>query len=78
MERINFRDNEYEVMRGLWNGLAVSTIMYELEVTKAGGKGKRRLEMLQNMAAKRRLGTNKHTTKEALRGEMEWNNLKRE
>ena len=27
--KINFRANKYEVMRGLWKGLAVPTVMYD-------------------------------------------------
>ena len=36
--KINFRANKYEVMRGLWKGLAVLTIMYGLEIMEVGGK----------------------------------------
>ena len=52
---INFRANKYGVMRGLWKGLAVLTLMYGLEIFDVGGKEKRRLEKAQNRAARRGL-----------------------
>ena len=41
--KINFRANKYEVMRGLWKGLAVPTVMYGLEIMVVGGKEKKRV-----------------------------------
>ena len=38
--KINFRANKYEVMRGLWKGLAVPSVMYGLEIMEVGGKEK--------------------------------------
>ena len=57
--KINFRANKYEVMRGLWKGLAVPSVMYGLEIMEVGGKEKRGLEIVQNRAARRGLGANK-------------------
>ena len=70
--KINFRANQYEVMRGLWKGLAVPSVMYGLEIVEVGGKEKRGLEIVQNRAARRGLGANRHVATEALRGEMGW------
>ena len=70
--KINFRANKYEVMRGLWKGLAVPSVMYGLEIMEVGGKEKRGLEIVQNRAARRGLGANRHVATEALRGEMGW------
>ena len=66
--KINFRANKYEVMRGLWKGLAVPSVMYGLEIMEVGGKEKRGLEIVQNRAARRGLGANRHVATEALRG----------
>ena len=70
--KINFRANKYEVMRGLWEGLAVPSVMYGLEIMEVGGKEKRGLEIVQNRAVRRGLGANRHVATEALRGEMGW------
>ena len=43
MEKLDFRANKYEVMRGLWKGLAVPTVMYGLEIMEVGGKEKKRV-----------------------------------
>ena len=40
-EKINFRANKYEVMRGLWKGLSVPTVTYGLEIIEVGGKEKK-------------------------------------
>ena len=42
-KKINFRANKYEVMRGLWQGLAVPTVMYGLEIMEVEGKEKKRI-----------------------------------
>ena len=39
---------------------------------EVGGKEKRGLEIVQNRAARRGLGANRHVATEALRGEMGW------
>ena len=68
--KINFRANKYEVIRGLWKGLAVPTVMYGLEIIEVGGKEKKKrgLEVVQNREARRGLGANRHVATEALRG----------
>ena len=68
--KINCRANKYEVVRGLWKGLAVPTVMYGMEVIESGKKEEKGLEIVQNRAARRGLGANKHVATEALRGEM--------
>ena len=66
--KINCRANKYEVMRGLWKGLAVPTLMYGMELLDVGKKEEKGLEIVQNRAARRGLGANKHVATEALRG----------
>ena len=73
--KINFRANKYEVMRGLCKGLAVPTVMYGLEIMEFVRKEKRGVEIVQNRAARRCLGANRHVATEALRGEMGWSRL---
>ena len=70
--KTNLRVNKFQVIRGLWKGLAVPTIMYGLEVIDITGKEKKGLEVVQNKAARKALGANKHVAIEALRGEMGW------
>ena len=73
--KINCRANKYEVMRGLWKGIAVPTIMYGMEIIDFGKKEEKGLEIVQNRAARRALGANKHVGMEALRGEMGWSSF---
>ena len=73
--KINNRANKYEVMRGLWKGIAVPTIMYGTEIIEINKKEERGLEIVQNRAARRGLGANKHVATEALRGEMGWSSF---
>ena len=70
--KTNLRANKFQVIRGLWKGLAVPTIMYGLEVIDANGKEKKGLEIVQNKAARKGLRANRHVAIEALRGEMGW------
>ena len=70
--KTNLRVNKFQVIRGLWKGLAVPTIMYGLEIIDITGKEKNGLEVVQNKAARKALGANKHVAIEALRGEMGW------
>ena len=73
--KINCRANKYEVMRGLWKGIAVPTVMYGTELTDLGKKEEKGLEIVQNRAARRGLGANKHVATEALKGEMGWSSF---
>ena len=49
--KINFRANKYEVMRGLWKGLAVPTVMYGLEIMEVGGKEKKRVRNITKQSS---------------------------
>ena len=73
--KVNCRANKYEVMRGLWKGIAVPTIMYGTELTDLGKKEEKGIEIVQNRAARRGLGANKHVATEALKGEMGWSSF---
>ena len=73
--KTNCRVNKYEIMRGLWKGIAVPTIMYGTEVIGLGKKQVKGLEIVQNKAARRGLGANRHAGIEALRGDMGWSSF---
>jgi hypothetical protein len=67
-----FRANRYEVVRGLWKGVAVPSIMYSIEAfgyTKGEGD---KLERIQNRVGRLGLGANRFVAVEAIRGEMGW------
>ena len=70
--KTNCRVNKYEVIRGLWKGIAVPTIMYGTEIIGIGKKEMKGLEIVQNKAARKGLGANRHVGIEALRGDMGW------
>ena len=70
--KTNCRVNKYEVIRGLWKGIAVPTIMYGTELIGIGKKEMKGLEIVQNKAARKGLGANRHVGIEALRGDMGW------
>ena len=71
-----FRSNSYEIVRGLWKGVAVPNIMYSLEITNLKEIDIRGLEITQNKMARSGLGANKITAIETLRGEMGWSTFK--
>ena len=70
------RANKYEVVRGLWKGVAVPSIMYGLETTVWSKKDMNRLEVLQNMTGRIALGANRYVAVEAIRGDMGWSTFR--
>ncbi|XP_045115935.1 uncharacterized protein LOC123507244 [Portunus trituberculatus] len=70
------RANKYEVVRGLWKGVAIPSIMYGLETTVWTRKDLNRLEVLQNMTGRIALGANRYVTVEAIRGDMGWSTFR--
>ena len=70
-----FRSNSYEIVRGLWKGVALPNLMYSLEITNLKEIDIRGLEITQNRMA-RLVGANKITTIENIRGEMGWSIFK--
>ena len=71
-----FRSNSYEIVRGLWKGVAVPNLMYNLEITNLKEIDIRGLETTQNKMARSGLGANKIAAVETLRGEMGWSTFK--
>ncbi|XP_045136283.1 uncharacterized protein LOC123519226 [Portunus trituberculatus] len=70
------RANKYEVVRGLWKGVAIPSIMYGLETTVWTRKDLNRLEVLQNITGKIALGANRYVAVEAIRGDMGWSTFR--
>ena len=48
--KTNCRINKYEIIRGLWKGMTMPTIMYRLEVIAWGKKEIKRIEVVKNKA----------------------------
>ena len=70
------RANKYEVIRGLWMGVAIPSIMYGLETTVWTRKVLNRLEVVQNMTGRIALGANRYVAVEAIRGDMGWSTFR--
>ncbi|KAG0717602.1 hypothetical protein GWK47_054088 [Chionoecetes opilio] len=70
------RANKYEVVRGLWKGVAVPSIMYGLETMVWSRKELDRLEVTQNKAGRIALGANRYVAVEAIRGDMGWSTFR--
>ena len=49
--KTNCRINKYEIIRGLWKGMAVPSIMYGLKVVGMGKKDIKGIEIVHNKAA---------------------------
>ncbi|KAG0713850.1 hypothetical protein GWK47_015278 [Chionoecetes opilio] len=71
------RANKYEVVRGLWKGVAVPSIMYGLETMVWSRKELDRLEVTQNKAGRIALRANRYVAVEAIRGDMGWSTSER-
>ena len=72
---MKLRSNKYEIMRGLWKGVAVPTVMYGAELIDADARDIQGLEVVQNRAARSGLGANKYAPSETLGGEMGWSSF---
>ncbi|KAG0725205.1 hypothetical protein GWK47_039070 [Chionoecetes opilio] len=70
------RANKYEVVRGLWKGVAVPSIMHGLETMVWSRKESDRLEVTQNKAGRIALGANRYVAVEAIRGDMGWSTFR--
>ena len=70
------RANRYEVVRGLWKGVAIPSIMYGLETFVWPKKDMDRLEVSQNKVGRVALGANRYAAVEAIRGDMGWSTFK--
>ena len=66
------RVNKYEIVRGIWKGVAVPTILYGIEILEVRAKDSQSMGTVQNRAARLGLGANKYAHSETLRGEMGW------
>ena len=70
------RANKYEIVRGLWKGMAVPSIMYGLETTVWTKNELERMEVIQNKVGRIALGANRYTAVEAIRGDMGWSTFR--
>lgn len=69
------RANKYEVVRGVWKGMAVPGLMYGLETIPWTANDLAKLEVAQNRVGRLALGANKYTAVEALRGDAGWSSF---
>ena len=66
------RANKYVVVRELWKGMAVPSIMYGMNVLNWTESELQKLEVVQNKVGRVALGANKYACVEAIRGDMGW------
>ena len=64
------RANKYEVVRGVWKGMAVPSLMYGLETMRWTKNDWGKLEVTQNKVDRIALGANRYAATETLRGEV--------
>ena len=70
------RANKYEMVKGLWKGVAVPSIMYGLETTVWTRNEMDRMEVVQNKVGRIALGANRYVAVEAIRGDMGWSTFR--
>ena len=67
-----YRANKYLVVRELWKGMAVPSIMYGMNVLNWTECELQKLEVIQNKVGRVALGANGYVGVEAVRGDMGW------
>lgn len=67
-----YKDNKYEVIRCLWKGVTVPSIMYGMEVLGYTTRELGGLKKTRNRVGRLGLGANGFVLAEAIRGEMGW------
>ena len=67
-----YRANKYEVVRGLWKGMAVPGLMYGLETMSWTNREIDKMEVVQNRVGRVVLGANRYAAVETIRGEAGW------
>ena len=67
-----YRANKYLVVRELWKGMAVPSIMYGMNVLNWTECELQKLEVIQNKVGRIALGANRYASVEAIRGDMGW------
>ena len=67
-----YRANKYVVLRELWKGMKVPSIMYGMNVLCWTESELQKLDVIQNKVGIVALGTNKYACVEAIRGDMGW------
>ena len=67
-----YRANKYLVVRELWKGMAVPSIMYGVNVLNWTESELQKLEVIQNKVGRVALGANRYACVEAIRGDMGW------
>jgi hypothetical protein len=70
------RANKYEVVRGLWKGMAVPSLMYGMNVMTMSASECNKLEVCQNRVGRVALGANRYVGVEAIRGDMGWSTFR--
>ena len=70
------RASNYDVLRELWKSVAVSSVMYGMEVIAWSEKEIDKLEVEQNRVARMALNTPRYAAVEALRGDMGWSTFR--
>ena len=66
------RTNKYEIVRGVWKGMAVPSIMYGLETMPWRINDLDKLEVVENKVGRIALGANRYAAVEAIRGDVGW------
>ncbi|KAF2346770.1 hypothetical protein FHG87_022474 [Trinorchestia longiramus] len=69
---VKYRANKYECVRGIWKYVAVSSILFCMNVMAWNGGDLEKLEVLQNRVGRVALSAPKWTAAEALRGDLGW------
>jgi hypothetical protein len=70
------RANKYEVVRGLWKGVAVPSLMYGMNVLKVSPSECDKLDVVQNRVGRVALGANGYVGVEAIRGDVGWSTFR--
>jgi len=71
-----YRANKYEVVRGVWKGMSMPSLMYGLETVPWTVKDIDKLEVVQRKVGRLILGANKYVAVEAIRGDMGWSTFR--
>ena len=64
------RASKYDVIREVWKGVAVPSIMYSMDMMVWNKREVDKLEVCQNKIARAALGAPRYASVEALRGDM--------
>ena len=68
----NLRANKYKVVRGIWKGIAIPSLLYGMDTISWSAEEVNKLEVIQNKIGRLGLGANKMAGTEAIRRDMGW------